>query len=92
MKTRINYHFVLIFLAAALWGTAGLFVRTAGRYGLSEMQLVLFRTIFSTLVLGIILIIKDRSLFKIKIKDLWLFIAAGILSIVLFNFCYYKTM
>ena len=56
------------------------------------MQLVLFRTIFSTLVLGIILIIKDRSLFKIKIKDLWLFIAAGILSIVLFNFCYYKTM
>ena len=92
MKASINFHFILIFLAAALWGTAGLFVRTAGNYGLSEMQLVFFRTLFSALVLGIILLIKDKSLFKIKIKDLWLFVAAGILSIVLFNFCYYKTM
>ncbi len=92
MKARINYHFLLIFLAAALWGTAGLFVRTAGKYGLTEMQLVFLRTFFSALVLGIILIIKDKSLFIIKLKDLWLFAAAGILSIVLFNFCYYKTM
>lgn len=92
MKTRINYHFLLIFLAASLWGTAGLFVRTAGKYGLNEMQLVFLRTFFSALVLGIILLIKDKSLFKIRHKDLWLFIAAGILSIVLFNFCYYKTM
>lgn len=92
MKTRINFHILLIFFAAALWGTAGLFVRTAGKYGLTEMQLVFLRTFFSALVLGIILIIKDKSLFKIKLKDLWLFIAAGILSIVLFNFCYYKTM
>ena len=92
MKTRINYHFLLIFLAASLWGTAGLFVRTAGKYGLTEMQLVFLRTFFSALVLGIILLIKDKSLFKIRHKDLWLFAAAGILSIVLFNFCYYKTM
>ena len=67
-------------------------MRTAGKYGLTEMQLVFLRTLFSALVLGIILIIKDKSLFKIKLKDLWLFVAAGILSIVLFNFCYYKTM
>ena len=92
MKTRINYHFLFILSAAALWGTAGLFVRTAGKYGLGEMQLVFLRTFFSALVLGIVLLIKDKSLFKIKLKDLWLFAAAGILSIVLFNFCYYKTM
>lgn len=67
-------------------------MRTAGKYGLNEMQLVFLRTFFSALVLGIILLIKDKSLFKIRHKDLWLFIAAGILSIVLFNFCYYKTM
>lgn len=67
-------------------------MRTAGKYGLNEMQLVFLRTFFSALVLGIILLIKDKSLFKIRHKDLWLFAAAGILSIVLFNFCYYKTM
>ncbi|MCQ2450226.1 MAG: EamA family transporter [Clostridia bacterium] len=29
---------------------------------------------------------------RIKIRDLWLFACTGIFSIVLFNFCYYKTM
>lgn len=92
MKTRVNLHFLLILLAASLWGTAGIFVRTAGKYGLGEMQLVMLRTLFTALILGIMLVIKDRSLFRIKIRDLWLFAATGLFSIVLFNFCYYKTM
>ena len=57
MKTRVNLHFLLILLAASLWGTAGIFVRTAGKYGLGEMQLVMLRTLFTALILGIILII-----------------------------------
>ena len=67
-------------------------MRTAGKYGLGEMQLVMLRTLFTALILGIMLVIKDRSLFRIKIRDLWLFAATGLFSIVLFNYCYYKTM
>ncbi len=92
MKTKTNLYFLLILISASLWGTAGLFVRTVSKYGLEEMQLVLLRALFSAVTIGIALLIKDKSLFKVKLKDLWLFIAAALMSIVLFNFCYYKTM
>ncbi len=78
--------------AASLWGTAGIFVRTIENYKITEMQIVLFRALFSVICLAIIIFLKDKKLFKIKLKDLWLFVSAGIFSIVLFNFCYYKTM
>ena len=35
---------------------------------------------------------RDRKAFAVRLKDIPLFAAAGIMSIVLFNFCYYKTM
>ena len=82
----------MILLGASMWGTAGIFVRTAEKYGISEMQIVLLRTLFSALVLGAIIPVRDRKAFAVKLKDIPLFAAAGIMSIVLFNFCYYKTM
>ena len=56
------------------------------------MQIVFFRAFFSAVVLAILILFKNKNLFKVKLKDLWLFISAGIFSIVLFNFSYYKTM
>lgn len=91
MKTKINIHFIFVLLAAMLWGTAGIFVRTLGS-AISEMQVVLGRAFFSCLILGIIILFKDVKLFKINPKDIWLFVLDGIGSIVLFNFSYYTTM
>ena len=92
MKKGINIHFILIIISAALWGTAGIFVRAIEKIAISEMQIVLARALFTVLILGTVIFIKDKSLFIIKLKDLWLFICSGIFSIVLFNFAYYKTM
>lgn len=92
MKKRFDFHFIFILLGAALWGTAGIFVRTAEGSAVSEMQIVLFRAVFSSLILAAVILIKGKKLFKIKPRDIWLFAASGIFSIVLFNFCYYKTM
>lgn len=80
-----------ILLAACLWGTAGVFVRSL-EVILSEMQIVLWRALLSCVIIGVITLIKDINLFKIEIKDLPWFAASGIVSIVLFNFSYYKTM
>ena len=80
-----------ILLAACLWGTAGVFVRSLEGI-LSEMQIVLWRALLSCVIIGVITLIKDINLFKIEIKDLPWFAASGIVSIVLFNFSYYKTM
>ena len=91
MKTKINIHFIFVLLAAVFWGTAGIFVRTLGD-SISEMQVVFGRALFSSLILGIIIVFKDVNLFKIKLRDIWLFALDGICSIVLFNFSYYTTM
>lgn len=92
MKSKINIHFLFVLIAAALWGAAGIFVKAVGNFGIKEMQIVFFRAFFSSLVLGIIIFLKNKSLFKVKLKDLCFFAAAGVFSIVLFNFSYYRTM
>lgn len=93
MKIKgLKYHFVFILLAASLWGTAGIFVRNANAFGVLEMQLVFGRALFTSILIGLIILFKNKSCFKVKLKDLWLFLAAGLFSVVLFNFSYYKTM
>lgn len=92
MKIKLNIHFFCVFLAAALWGIAGIFVRTIEETAVASMQLVFGRAIFSTLILGLLILFKDKNLFRIKLKDVWIFISAGLFSIILFNFAYYTTM
>lgn len=82
----------LIIAAAVLWGMMGIFVRTLNSHGFSSMQIVAVRVFFAAALMGIVLLIKDRSLFKIKVKDIWCFIGTGICSIVFFNFCYFRTI
>ncbi len=83
---------LLIFSAAVLWGTAGVFVRALTSVGLSNMQVVFNRAIITTAIMCAVCLVKDRALFKVKLRDLPLFAASGILSVVFFNYCYYKTI
>jgi len=91
MYKKINIHFIYVLLAAVLWGTAGIFVRNVEN-NIKQMELVLCRAFFSALIFGIMILFKDRSMFKITLRDVWIFICAGLFSIVLFNFSYYTTM
>ena len=68
MKTKINLHFLYVLSAAVLWGTAGIFVRNLENSA-SQMAIVFGRTFFTSLILGLAILIKDKSLFKIKLKD-----------------------
>ncbi len=90
MKMKLNLHYMYVLLAAALWGCAGIFVRNLGNT--PKMEIVFGRVLFTSLILGIIILIKDKSLFKITFTDIWIFLCSGLFSIVLFNFSYYTTM
>jgi len=92
MKLKINKHPLFILLAATMWGMAGIFVEASKSVRISEMQLVFGRALFTSIIIGGIIIFLDKSLFKIKLKDLWIFGLAGLSSIVLFNYSYYTTM
>lgn len=81
-----------ILAAGSLWGSMGIFVRRFSSWGLASMQMVALRSILAVLFLGIFLLIRDRSLLKIRPKDIWCFVGTGIISIVFFSFCYYTTI
>ena len=80
----------LILLAGILWGSMGLFVRPLNAKGLSSWDIVFIRAFLTMIFMAVFILVKDRSLFKIKLKDIWCFIGTGLLSIVFFNLCYFK--
>lgn len=80
---------LLIMLAGALWGCMGLFVRPLNEKGLSSWDIVFLRAVLTTGFMALILAVRDRRLFRIRLKDLWCFIGTGLFSIVFFNFCYF---
>ena len=81
-----------IIAAGTLWGTMGLFVRRYNAGGLESMSIVAIRAVITTILMLIFLLFYDRHLLKIKPKDLWCFLGTGLLSILFFNFCYFKAI
>lgn len=92
MGLKVNKYIISVLCAACLWGMAGIFVEAAHSVSLGEMQLVFGRAFFTALLIGIIILFKGLALFKIKLKDIWIFALSGFGSIVLFNYSYYTTM
>lgn len=83
---------LFIILAACLWGTMGLFVRRLNAMGLDSMEIVEVRSILAALILLPCTAFKDCSLLKIRAKNLWSLAGSGVLSIIFFNYCYFRTI
>ncbi len=83
---------IFVFLAGILWGSMGLFVRRFHAAGLSSMDIVCLRCILTAVLMVPVLLVYDRKLFRIRLKDIWCFLGTGICSIVFFNFCYFKAI
>lgn len=81
-----------VVFSGILWGIITIFIKKLSANNLDAMQISLIRMIVATPVFAIFLLIKDKSKFKIKLKDLWIFLGTGIISIVIFNTCYFYTM
>ena len=81
---------IYILLAGVLWGCMGLFVRPLNEKGLSSWDIVFIRAAMTTVCMGVFLLIYNRSLFKIRLRDVLCFLGTGLASIVFFNLCYFK--
>ena len=75
-----------------LWGTMGFWVRELNGRGLVSMDIVFLRSAVTVFIMLAVLLIKDRKLLRIKLKDLWCFAGTGLCSIVFFNFCYFRAI
>ena len=82
----------LVILAACFWGSMGIFVRKLGVYGFNSIQIVSIRVTLAAFVFCMILLAKDRTGFKISVKDIPLFIGLGFGSILFFTVCYFSAI
>ncbi len=83
--------FFMIILAGLLWGTSGIFVHFLAPYGFSSMQMTLFRSLVSVLLISLYALMKDRGIFKAKPAELLLYSGSG-LSFFGTATCYYFSM
>jgi len=90
METKKGVIFILI--AGILWGTIGIFVRSLNALGLEAMQLVFIRALITAVVLFAGVLVYDKKLLKIRLRDLWCFIGTAILSILFFYYFYFVTI
>lgn len=69
-------------VSACLWGFLGYFSRNLSEMGLSSVQVSFIRMSVGLIVLTLGLLIFDRKCFRIRKKDLWIFVFFGIFKIL----------
>jgi len=82
----------LVILAGCCWATLGVFVRHLNEIGLQSMEIVEIRSALTVIGMFGSLAIFRRDLLRVKGKDLWCFAGGGIVSVILFNYCYFQTI
>ena len=83
---------ILIIIAGLFWGSMGIFVRHLNGLGFTSVQVACLRLVTAGILFAVILLIKDPKGFKIKVKDIPLFLALGIVSILFFTCCYFTAI
>lgn len=91
MSGRNGKGILAVLLAAALWGTMGVFVRYLNAAGLAALDITQVRITVGLLAIGGYLLIFRRELFRIRLKDIWCFLGTGLVSLLLFSTCYFKS-
>ena len=83
-KCRRNAGPLLIILAGVFWGSMGIFVRRLTTFGFNSIQIVSIRITLAALIFSLFLVVKERSGFKISLRDIPIFLGLGLGSILFF--------
>ncbi len=81
-----------VVLAGVLWGLISIFIKELSGAGFDSLQISLIRLTVAAVLFTGFLAITDPKKLKIKLRDIWMFIGTGIVSVTLFNTCYFYTM
>lgn len=87
MKTRA---YLYIIVGAALWGLIGLFVKILSAQGFTALQIVTLRMLAASVCVTPLVYKQGTEHFKIALKDVWMFVGTGVISLTFFNYCYFN--
>ncbi len=90
MKEKMKYLYV--FVAGCLWGIISLFLKPLLQMGFTQVQTITLRCLVAAFILGIIMLVTDKKLFKIKLRDIWCFLGTGLLSLMFFTLTYFYSI
>lgn len=82
----------LIILAGVFWGSMGLFVRALTDYGFDSIQIVALRLSVAAVVFVALSLALGRGKWRIAARDIPLFLALGLGSILFFTVCYFTAI
>lgn len=80
--------FALIF-STILFGFIGLTSRILFEAGLTPLEVSASRTVITLVSMGLIILFTDKSLFKIEIRDLWIFVFFGLCKLATDGLMFY---
>ena len=83
---------LLVLTAGFSWGVLGVFVRGLTGFGLSPSDISSLRALGAALLLAGVSLTLCREAFRMKLRDLWCVAGCGLLSVTLFNICYFYTI
>ena len=87
-----NKALIAVLAAGAFWGTMGFFARSLYAAGFGPLEVAQTRITTGLVFVGLYILLFNRSLFKVKWKDLWCFLGTGIVSLLLFSTCYFSAL
>lgn len=90
MALKKNAAVLDVLLAGTLWGTMGIFVRKLNAAGLNAFEVVQLRITLALVLIGAYLLLFDRQKLKLRLRDIWCFIGTGVISLLLFSWCYFS--
>ncbi len=89
-KNYARWACAAILAAAALWGVIGVWNRHLMAAGLSPTSIVTVRNCGGMLLLGLVLAVRNQSVFRVRREHLKYFFGTGVVSVVLFTACYFS--
>lgn len=81
-----------VLAAGTFWGTMGFFARNLYAAGFGPLEVAQTRITTGLILVGLYILLFNRSQFKVKLKDIWCFLGTGIISLLLFSTCYFSAL
>lgn len=81
-----------VIASGCLWGLMSLFRRSMGSLGFDSFGIVFVRCGVAALLFALTILIRDKSAFRVKLKDFWCFIGSGLCSLPFFSVCYFQAI
>lgn len=75
-------------LTGVMWGSGGIFIKTLDAYGMDNWTIIATRNVVVVPLIFLLIMIIDKNMIKVKLKDAWMFAGAGFLGMLCMSYCF----